>query len=204
MGMGELNLAKEMVWPDKKRRILYRMLLLYLLVSAVLLTLITLRATTKIRAGIQYHQQSLALQQRFEKEYPGQGAPSVCASRLRDAMQRNAKKAAGINEAMPPTTWSMLPVLELLLGQHDGCRISQMAFAQQDQDTKKPVLELSLILPARASGGASPAVLRNWQSDPSRRPVEQVTSVVPVATERGNIMNEEVLIMKYKLTFKEP
>jgi hypothetical protein len=204
MGMGELNLAKGMVWPDKSRSRVYRLMLVYLLVSASLLTLAALHATAKISDGVQYHRQSRAIQQQFEKEYPGQGLPDVCADRLREAMQRNAKKAVEINQAMPPTTWSMLPVLELLLSQHDGSRIRQLAFAQQDQDSQKPVLELNLILPARAGCGASPAFLRNWPSDPSRRPIEQVTSVVPVSTERGSVMNEEVLMMKYKLTFKEP
>lgn len=199
MSMGDLNLAKELVWSARKRSVVYRLMLFYLLASSVLLPLLARRAVVKICDGASYHRQSRVIQKRFENEYPGQGAPPVCAEGLSETMKQNVKKAAAINQAAPSVTRSIVPVLELLLRQRENGQISQMLFTQENKN-KKAEMDLSLIVPAR-SGGDSPAFLRNWRNDPQA--VKQIATVVPVTTERGSIMDQDVLTMKYKLTFKD-
>lgn len=199
MGMGELNLAKEMTWSDKDRRKIYRLMLLYLLFFAILLPLMARRAVTAVSEGLEFRRQTQAIQAQFEQANPGQPGLLVCAARLRDNVQENSKKVSVLSTALPPTTHSVLPVLDLLISQHDSVYLNKLSFLQQNKENK-PELEFSVFLPARG-GAESPVFLRTWRND--QRLARQFKAIVPATTERGTFMNEEAQITRYKAVWRE-
>jgi hypothetical protein len=199
MGMGEINLGKEMIWSAKDRRKIYRLMLLYLLLFAILLPLTARRAVEAVSEGLEFLRQTEEIQAQFKRANPGQPALPVFAVRLRDTLQENSKKVSAVGAALPLTTHSVIPVLDLLISQHDNVHLNKLSFIQQNKE-KKPELEFSAILPARG-GTEAPAFLRNWRND--QRLARQFTAISPATTERGTFLNEEVLITRYKAVWRE-
>ncbi|GEM_PF-2423563 len=202
MSMGEINLAKGLIWSAKERRIIYRWMLVYLLVALILLPVVAYRASVNVHDGIRCGRQVQVIQKRFRQQHPDQSGMLAYADTLRDTLQQNAEQVAAISRAIPHTTHSMLPLLEMLLYQRDSSFINRLAFVQEDKD-KRTALEFSLVLPANRvrSGEKFPALLQDWRNDPML--IRQFTAIVPVVTERGNILNKDVLIMKYRGILKE-
>lgn len=200
MSMGEINLAKKMVWSARERRILYRWMLTYLLVSVILLPVVAYRASVKISDGVYCGRQAEIIQSRFQQQHPEQSGMLNYADTLRDTLRRDARHAAAVGAAFPHTAHSMLPLLEMLLHQNGNSSISRMAFVQEDRN-RRPSLEFSLILPAGSARANSTALLRNWRKDPKL--IRQFTAMVPLVTERGKMMNRDVLIMRCRAVFKE-
>jgi len=200
MSMGELNLAKDLIWPEKKRRIVYRFMLLYLLAAVIFLPLVFRRAVKTVMEGVELRRETQAIHSRFKQQHPGQAGLFVCANSLRDTLQENSKKAAAISQALPPATHSVIPLLDLLLSRHDGSVLNKLLFLQQDK-SGKPDFEFSVILPVQ-SGQDTPTFLRSWRSDP--RLARQFNAIVPVTTQRGTVDQKEVRIMQYKAELRGP
>jgi hypothetical protein len=198
--MGDINLAKKAVWSAKERRIIYKWMLVYLLVCLLLLPVVAYRASVKIRDGIAASHQVQNIQQRFRQEHPDQGSMLIYANALRDSLGRDAAHAAAVSAAFPHTAHSMLPLLDLILHQNGDSMINRLAFEQEDRN-RRSSLEFSLALPESSARADSTTLLRNWRGDPTL--VRQFSAIVPINTERGNVMGQDMMMMRYRAIFRE-
>jgi hypothetical protein len=201
--MDNINLARKFVWDARQRRVIYLAMLGYLLLSGILLAVEANRVTCKIQQGLELRRQAQAVQQQFSLQYPDQSGMQAYADLLKGTLQKKSDQAAAIKAALPTTTYSVLPLLNMLSGSMQGGYISTLLFEQQGKESGKPALEFSIMVPAEVNGtGADTSTsLLQWRKNQALS--REFIAIVPTTTERGNVGNKVGSILKYKAVFRE-
>jgi hypothetical protein len=197
-----INLAEEIIWPRWKRLMAYRIILVYLLVMAVVLVAVMLRAVGKVSDGIAFYSESRAVQKTFAKQYPGTPDLLDHAQKLKEQLDRNAARIAAIGEALPESVHSVLPALVLLANHSDKSTLQKLAFSQQSP--KKPMmLSFDLVVPESAARNGSPSqsFVLKWKKDPIL--TEHFSELKPVRSRRETLRGKPVYITQYKATNKD-
>ena len=197
-----INLAEKIVWPHKKRLMVYRAVLIYLLVMLLLLVVVFLRATGKVSGGLAFYRQSRTLQKTFAKQYPENPDLLDRAQHLKEKIDRDAARIASIGEALPTSVHSVLPALVLLANQSDSYMLYKLTFTQKS--TQKPMmLSFDLVVPESAARNGSPsqAFVLKWQQDPIL--TEHFSELKPVRSRRETLHGKPVFITQYEATNKD-
>jgi len=203
MSINGINLARNFVWTARQRCMIYRAMLGYLLIACILLVFTASRATYKIQEGIDFNRQAQVLQKRFTSLHPDHPGMEAYAGLLKENLQKKAAQAAAINTALPATTYSTLPLLNLLVDPEQSGRINKLSFEQRGKESGKPELTFSVMIP-EITGGAraeTPASLQRWRSDPVL--AREFAAITPTTTERGSVEGEIFSILKYRAVFRE-
>lgn len=199
-----INLARSFVLNARRRAMIYRLMLAYLLLSSVLLVFVANRATHKIQEGLNFNRQAQALQKRFSIRYPNQPSMETYAGLLKESLQKKSGQAASINAALPVTVYSILPLLNLLADPAQSGSVNKLYFEQKGKESGKPELVFSVMVPDSAEEDGvteTPFSLQRWRNDPIL--VSEFTSITPTTTERGNVGRKTFSILKYKAIFRE-
>lgn len=203
MSINGINLARNFVWTARQRYTIYWAMLGYLLIAIILLVFTASRATYKIQQGFDFSRQAQALQQRFSNRYPNQSGMEAYASLLKENLQKKAVQAAAINTALPATTYSILPLLNLLVDPVQSGLINKLSFEQRGKESGKPELTFSVMIPeiTGGAGAETPSSLQRWRGDPAL--AREFAAITPTTTERGSVDGEIFSILKYKAVFRE-
>jgi len=118
-------------------------------------------------------------------------------------LQKKSGQAASINAALPAAMHSALPLLNQLADPLQGGLINKLSFEQEGKDNGRPDLTFSVMIPDDVSGAGTeiPLALQRWRSDPVL--AREFAAITPTTTERGNVGNDVVLILKYNAVFRE-
>ena len=203
MNTNQINLARGFVWNARQRQTIYRGMIGYLLIAYAALAFTVNRATQRVQAGLDLNCKSQEIERRFSKRYPGQPGMEAYARQFKESLQKKNVQAAAINEALPATTYSTLPLLNLLADPAQSGRMNKLSFTQKGKQDGKPELVFSIMVPAmsREAGVETPASLQRWRKDPAL--AREFTAITPTTTEQGSVGGEAVSILKYKAIFKE-
>ncbi len=191
----EINLARDLVYPAKKRRILYRGMIAYLFVMIILLALTAGKASVDIREGLVFRQRAAQIQKRFATRYPQERSLRDCATRLKNKLLKNETEATAISEALPEKVRTMLPLMVSLINQPNAGTLYKLSFIQKLKNTHSD-FEFSI-----CTSAAQQNARQLWQKDALLS--RQFSAIVPTTTKRGRVDKRDVLIMSYKAVFRE-
>jgi len=195
----EINLARTLIMPVAKRRLIYRGMLIYLLVSAGILTFSCWKACSDIQEALNYLHRNRAIQGQFHSLYPGSGSMAQYADRLQKQVAERTRQATAIKEALPADIHTVLPLLKALVSQTDGSTLHRLTFIQKNDS--RPAFEFSIAMPTNGRKSPGAGFLQTWQKNPEL--AQCFASITPATTSRGKSGNEDVFIMNYKVSFKE-
>ena len=203
MKNNQINLARGFVLTARQRQTMYRAMIGYLLIAYAVLVFTVNRATHRIQDGLDLSRQTQGTEQRFSNRHPGQPGMETYARQLKEALQKKNGQAAAINEALPGTSYSTLPLLNLLADPAQSVRMNKLSFTQKGKQDGKPELVFSIMVPqiTREAGAETPASLQRWRKDPTL--AREFTAITPTTTEQGTVGSEAVSILKYKAIFRE-
>lgn len=197
-----INLAEGIIWPRWKRLVAYRIVLTYLLIMAVVLAIVMLRAAENVSDGIGFYSQSRTVQKTFAKQFPGNPDLLDHALGLKEQIDRNAARISSISEALPESVHSVLPALVLLANQSNKSVLHKLAFTQQSE--KGPMkLSFDLVVPEATARNGSPsqAFVQKWKSDPVL--TEYFSELKPVRSRRETRNGKPVFITQYEAKGKD-
>lgn len=195
----EINLAKDLILSARTRRLIYRVMLVYLLLAGWVLTLACGKASSDILKALACRHSTSLIQQQFLRGHPGENSMLKYASRLQTQIDDSTQQARSLREALPAGIYSALPLLTVLVNQSDGSTLRKLTFLQEKG--KRPMLEFSIVVPIRGRKSPVSGVLQNWQKDSEL--TKQFSSITPTTTLRGESKDEDVLIMNYRAFFRE-
>jgi hypothetical protein len=195
----EINLANDLVLPARKRRLIYRAMLAYLLLAGGLLAVSCGKAFLDIRETLSYRHRARLIQQQFRSLHPGIDSMPQYADRLQKQIEECTQQAGAIRNALPADIRTVLPLLNVLVNQTDGSALYKLTLIQKNDS--RPVFEFSIAMPTRGRKCPGPVFLQNWQKNPEL--AKQFAAITPATTIRGKSGNEDVFIMNYRVSFKE-
>jgi hypothetical protein len=195
----EINLSDGLVLPARKRRVIYRLMLFYLLVTGGLLAVSCGKASADIQEALHYRYRTRRIQQQFHRLHPGAGSMPEYADRLKTQIETCTQQAGAIRAALPVSIHTVLPLLNLPARQTDGSTLYKLAFIQKTDN--RPEFEFSIAVPTGGQKSPGSVYLQNWQKNPEL--AKCFSSITPATTVRGKIGNDDVFIMNYRVSFKE-
>ncbi|MFA6172526.1 MAG: hypothetical protein WC701_02475 [Kiritimatiellales bacterium] len=195
----EINLAGNLILPARKRCLVYRAMLVYLLAAGGLLAVSCGKAISDVREALGYRHRARLIQQQFRSSHPGDSTMLQHADRLQKQIEACTQQANAIQTALPDDIRTVLPVLNFLVRQADRSALYKLTFIQKDD--KHPALEFSIAVPARGRKSPGPVFLQNWQQNPEL--ANCFSAITPATTIRGKSGDEDVFIMNYRASFKE-
>lgn len=199
MKLLDINLARDLILPARKRRLIYRAMLIYLSLAVCVLALTCGKASSDIYEALGYRHRAGLIRQQFRQIYPGQDSIPEYADRLQVRVNDCIQQVRGIREALPACIYTAVPMLNALVNQSDGSTLRKLAFIQENN--RQPVLEFSIAVPVKGRKSPVSVSLQNWQKNPEL--TKQFATITPTTTLRGESKDEDVLIMNYRATFKE-
>jgi len=195
----EINLSRDLVLPARKRRLIYRAMLIYLLLSGGALAVVGGRAASDIRQALVHRYRTRQIRQQFLRQHPEAASMPPYAGRLRAQIEEYTKQAEAIRESLPFGIYTVVPLLNALVSQRDGSTLHRVTFVQESG--KRPVLEFGIAVPAQGRKSPIPVFLQTWQKNPDLS--KQIATITPTTTLREEKGSEEVFIMNYRALFKE-
>lgn len=203
MNTHNINLARSFVLNARRRKMIYRLMMAYLLLSSVLLVFSANRATHRIQEGLNFNRQSQALQKSFSLRHPNQPGMETYASLLKDSLQNQSAQAASIQVALPANIYSTLPLLNLLVDPAQSGSINKLYFEQEGKESGKAELVFSVMIPVSTgeAGSETPSALQRWRRDPVL--AGEFASITPTTTEQGSFDGRFFSVLKYKAVFRE-
>jgi hypothetical protein len=195
----EINLANDLIMPARKRRLIYRALLVYLLLAGGVLAVTCGKASSDIREALVSRHRAGIIQQQFQRLHPGERSMLQYADRLQAQVNDCTQQARTLREALPASIHSALPILTVLVNQTDGSTLRKLTFIQESG--KRPLLEFSIAVPVQGRKSPASVLLQNWQKNPEL--TKQFAVITPTTALRGEPKDEDMLIMNYRATFKE-
>jgi hypothetical protein len=197
-----INLAKGIIWSRWKRRLAYRIIIIYLFTMTLLMVSMASRAVQKIHDGVQYYRQSRAMEQEFIQVHPNAADLLNYAEDLKKQIDQSAARIESIRETLPESLHSALPALVLLANHSDKSTLHKLAFSQQSpQEPMK--LSFDLIVPEYIARNGSPSqsFVQEWQKDPLL--AEHFSELKPVRSRRETLNGKPVFITQYEATNKD-
>lgn len=199
MKLLDINLAKDLILPARKRYLVYRVMLIYLALAVCVLAITCGKASSDIREALGYRHRAGLIRQQFRQLYPAEDSMPEYADRLQVQVTDCIQQVRVLREALPACIYTAVPMLNALVNQSDGSTLRKLSFIQENN--RQPVLEFSIAVPVRGRKSPVSVSLQNWQKNPEL--TKQFATITPTTTLRGESKDEDVLIMNYRAAFKE-